>query len=136
MHKHYNRRAADIESDKLTAMLEGEDDASKRSLLLVLSSLNANLIANTAATDSIRKDLTSHLNSYQEHMVATAEFINKGKGAWKVVAWVLSIAQMLLIASVTLLANNAGSIATTLTSLQVTAVSNSHRITSVERQLK
>lgn len=84
-------------ADKLAAMLEQENDARTRALLLVLTSLNSNLVANTTATESIRKDLTAHLSSYQSHMETTAEYINKGKGAWKVFAWVLGVLQAILL---------------------------------------
>lgn len=138
MHNHsrYNRRATDVEASKLNAMLESENDASKRALLLVLSSLNSNLVANTTATDSIRKDLTAHLTAYQGHMELTTEYINKGKGAWKVFAWVLAVAQVLLIGTVGTVHTEMRAFSAAATSLQVAANANAHRITTLERQIK
>jgi len=132
----YNRRASDAEAAKLSDMLEQENDASKRALLLVLSSLNSNLVANTAATDSIRKDLTAHLTAYQTHMETTTEYINKGKGAWKVFAWVLGLAQVLLIGTVGTVHTEMKAFSVAATSLQVTVSAIAHRMATLERQVK
>jgi hypothetical protein len=115
-------------------MLEQENDASKRALLLVLSSLNANLMANTAATESIRKDLTAHLSSYQVHMEVTTEYINKGKGAWKVFAWVLGLAQTVLILTVGVVHTEMKAFSSSIASLQAVAASNDRRIAEIERK--
>jgi hypothetical protein len=117
-------------------MLEQENDASKRALLLVLSSLNSNLVANTAATDSIRKDLTAHLTAYQTHMETTTEYFNKGKGAWKVFAWVLGLAQVLLIGTVGTVHTEMKAFSVAATSLQVTVSAIAHRMATLERQVK
>jgi hypothetical protein len=131
----YQRRASDIEASKLSDMLEKENDESKRALLLVLSSLNANLMANTAATESIRKDLTAHLSSYQVHMEITTEYINKGKGAWKVVAWVLGLAQVLLIGIVASVHTDMRAFSNSITALESVSNGNERRLSSIERKL-
>ena len=130
----YQRRVSDAEAAKLSDMLEQENDASKRALLLVLSSLNANLMANTAATESIRKDLTAHLSSYQVHMEVTTEYINKGKGAWKVFAWVLGLAQTVLILTVGVVHTEMKAFSSSIASLQAVAASNDRRIAEIERK--
>ena len=132
----YTRRASDMEATKLADMLEREDDASKRALLLVLTSLNANLMANTAATESIRKDLTAHLSSYQVHMEVTTEYINKGKGAWKVFAWVLAVAQTILILTVGVVHTEMKAFQAIATSLQVTVSETRTRVDNLESRVK
>lgn len=131
----YKRRVSDLEATKLFEMLENENDASKRALLLVLSSLNANLMANTAATESIRKDLTAHLSSYKDHMEVTKEYINKGKGAWRVFAWVLGAVQLLMIGVVGNNNTDMKAFAASISSLQVASSSLEHRITSLEKKI-
>jgi hypothetical protein len=117
-------------------MLEKEDDASKRALLLVLSSLNANLMANTAATESIRKDLTAHLSSYQVHMEVTTEYINKGKGAWKVFAWVLGIAQTLLVLGMDSVHTDMKAYTSAITALQIMDATLGGRIEDLKAKVK
>ena len=130
-----NRRLEDMGADRLFTMLEEENDASKRALLLILSNLNTNLVANTAATESIRKDLTTHLNSYQSNMAVTTEYINKGKGAWKVFAWVIGLAQALLVFTVSSLRSDITTFQKDITTLRITNGETRARIQNLERKI-
>lgn len=80
----------DIES-----MIEKEDDPKQRAFLIVLNGINNSLIANTDATREIKDALDSHMENFERESRSNAELLNKGRGAYKVVAWVLGIGQIL-----------------------------------------
>ncbi len=47
----------------------------------------------TALTQSVSTKLEEHLTNFEEHAKAEEALMNKGRGAWKVAAWVIGIAQ-------------------------------------------
>lgn len=79
----YRRHTEDIEK-----MIAEEVDPRMRMQLLVT-------MANTSTLQAIADKLDSHLIAYEAQATAAAELINKGRGAWKVLAWVLGTVQML-----------------------------------------
>ncbi len=88
----------------IDALISGENDPGKRAVLIVLQSINRSLIANTIATERTqvdvekhRADFSVHLKNFEAHAMNEEAIMNKGKGAWWVMAFVLSLVQVLAI---------------------------------------
>jgi hypothetical protein len=82
----------------ITSMIAAEDDAKQRAFLIVLNSINMSLVANTATIRDISSKLETHLDNFEVHTAAEEALLNKGKGAWKVMAWVVGLVQSLALA--------------------------------------
>lgn len=87
------------ETDKLMSldidqMILAEDDAKQRAFLIVLNSINKSLIANTETIREVSEKLETHLTHFEEHTRAEEAVMNKGRGMWRVAAWVIGIAQV------------------------------------------
>jgi len=88
----------------IDALISAENDHSKRAVLIVLQSINRSLIANTIATEMTqidmgkhRADFNLHLKNFEAHAMNEEAIMNKGKGAWWVMAFVLSMVQAIAI---------------------------------------
>lgn len=98
------RRASDKRQDDIERLIAIEDDPKQRALMIVLQSINRSLIANTISTQSTqieveqhRKDFVVHLANFERHAMNEEAIMNKGRGAWWVMAFVLSIVQAIAI---------------------------------------
>ncbi len=67
-----------------------------------MNSMNRNLIANTEVTNAVAqavknvsKDLETLNDNFDAHTKAEEALVNKGKGAWTIVAGVIGIVQVL-----------------------------------------
>lgn len=78
----YRRHTEDIER-----MISEEPDPRMRNQLIIT-------MANTAALQLIAEKLDTHLSAYEAQAVLAAELLNKGRGAWRVLAWALGTAQI------------------------------------------
>lgn len=92
-HKH--NRADDLGGLNLEALLRTENDSSIRTLLLILTSLNANLLANTKTTEETSTKLSEHLVAFNRHVVENDTLINKGKGLWLIAPMILTALQLI-----------------------------------------
>lgn len=95
MSENLNRRESDKHKSHLDIeqMIIDEPDTKQRAFLVVLNSINQSLQANTTLTQSVSTKLEEHLTNFEEHAKAEEALMNKGRGAWKVAAWVIGIAQ-------------------------------------------
>lgn len=75
-------------------MIINEPDAKQRAFLIVLNSINQSLLANTSTVRDISNKLETHLDNFETHVANEDAIMNRGRGAWKVMAWVLGIAQL------------------------------------------
>ena len=92
----HNRRATDAAmSLDIDQMIMQEDDPKQRAFLIVLNSINNSLIANTETIKDVSEKLDAHLTSYENHVEQEDALLNKGRGAWKVMAWVISGVQVI-----------------------------------------
>ena len=82
-------RAGDIED-----MIAAENDPSQRAVLIVLNSINTSLQASAGLIKDVSVKLEQHLVRYDDRMVADDALLNKGKGIWHVVAWLLGAVQL------------------------------------------
>lgn len=96
----YQRRAVDADGWNVESMIAEEDDPKQRLSLIIMNSIKNAVLANTKVAEATAKRLDEHLTNYDKHTQAEAALINKGIGAWKVIAWVLGVAQAGLIAGV------------------------------------
>jgi hypothetical protein len=79
----------------ISQMIAAEDDPKQRAFLIVLHSINQSLEANTSTVRDISDKLEGHLETYNAHTAEEQKLLNQGRGAWKIVAWVIGIAQVL-----------------------------------------
>lgn len=75
-------------------MILQEDDPKQRAFLIVLNSINNSLIANTDTIREVSDKLEEHLEHFDTHTKNEEALMNKGRGMWKVAAWVIGLAQV------------------------------------------
>ena len=91
------RRDSDRVLMDIENMIIQENDPHQRAFLVVLNSINISLVANTRTVTDIGRKLEAHLVNFEKHATNEAALMNKGRGAWNILAWVLSIAQIVVI---------------------------------------
>jgi len=91
----HGRRLSDKYPLDIEQMIINEPDAKQRAFLIVLNSINQSLISNTSTVRDISAKLETHLDNFELHASNEEALMNRGKGAWKVMAWVLGIAQVI-----------------------------------------
>ena len=79
----------------ISQMIANEDDPKQRAFLIVLHSINQALEANASTVREISDKLETHLEAFNEHTAEEQKILNQGKGAWKIVAWVIGVAQVM-----------------------------------------
>lgn len=110
-----NRRASDRRPPDIEGMIAEENDPKQRAFLIVMNTMNQNLVANTETIRVISSKLDGHLSNYDIQTKLEQEWVNKGKGMWKVLAWVLGIVQTVVLLVCVQLRTNLADIHTTLT---------------------
>lgn len=93
----FNRRATDKLPLDIDNMILQEDDLKQRAFLIVLNSINKSLMANTETIREVSEKLESHLENFDSHTREEDARLNKGRGAWKILAWVVGVAQVMAI---------------------------------------
>ena len=84
-----------IDTLDISLMIAAENDPKQRAFLIVLHNINLSLEANTTTVKEISEKLEQHLEAFNEHTQEDQKLINQGRGAWKIVAWVIALAQIL-----------------------------------------
>lgn len=110
-----NRRASDRRPPDIESMIAEENDPKQRAFLIVMNTMNQNLVANTETIRVISSKLDGHLSNYDIQTKLEQEWVNKGKGMWKVLAWVLGIVQTVVLLVCVQLRTDLADIHTTLT---------------------
>lgn len=128
-----NRRASDNRAHNIEDMIAEENDPKQRAFLIVLNAINQSLLANTRTIRDISEKLDDHLTNFEEHAAEDAAMQNKGKGAWKVAAWVLGAAQIAGLATWTTVSSDLKSIHETLQAGQVTDARIEARVLNIEK---
>jgi hypothetical protein len=95
MEKPMRRETDKIASLDIEQMILAEDDQKQRAFLIVLHSINKSLIANTETIREVSDKLEMHLENFENHTKSEEALMNKGRGAWKVVAWVIGVVQVI-----------------------------------------
>lgn len=104
-------------TNDIELLIEKEEDAKIRAILIVMGSLNHSVIASASLIKDISLAFQKHLDSYDERTKNHDALINKGKGAWVIGAWLLGIVQVIVVAT-------AGFLYTEMNQLKETAVFN------------
>jgi len=88
----------------IDVLISAENDPARRALLIVLQAINRSLEENTLATQQtqsslgeLRTDFGIHLTNFATHAINEEAIMNRGKGAWRVMAYVLSAVQAVAI---------------------------------------
>lgn len=91
------RRMQDIHPPSLDIqqMIIAEGDPRQRASLIVLHAISLALEANTATVRDISSKLEKHLVRFDNHAATEQTLMNQGKGAWRVMAWVIGAAQVI-----------------------------------------
>ena len=85
----------DRTTQEIETLIMKEGDPKQRAFLIVLNNINKSLLANTHTVRDVSAKLEEHLDNFAKHAEAEEALMNKGKGAWVVVAWVLGIVQLI-----------------------------------------
>ena len=81
-----------LDIDKL---ITDENDPKFRVLLMLVKSLSDYLAGNTEAVNDMSNKLDAHLSAFEARAARDDELRNQGRGAWRVLAWVLGIVQVI-----------------------------------------
>lgn len=90
-------RVRDAEvKEKLLILIEAEPDPKERARLMIMMQISDILIDNVRAVRGLSDEMHSHRVEFADHIKKELEYINQGKGMWRVLAVVLSIAQAII----------------------------------------
>lgn len=130
------RRTSDYPSQEIDRLILQEDDPKQRAFLIVLNSINNSLIANTDTIREVSDKLEKHLEQFEQHTTKDSELINKGRGMWKVAAWVIGVAQVAGLYIWQGARQDLAQINASLQSEQIEIAQIKTRVTSVEKSLE
>lgn len=133
---HFQRRAVDADGWNVESMIAEEDDPKQRLMLIIMNSIKNALLANTKVAEATAKKLNEHLDHYEQHERADAALLNKGIGAWKIIAWGLGILQSILIAGVSYLAADLKEMHSDIRASALTDAKVELRLTAVETEVR
>ncbi len=85
-------------SDEIQQLIREETDPRNRAFLLILARIDDSMRENTRQTQDIGTKLDAHLTRYEEQARADASLWSQAQGAWRVIAYVVTFAQAVLIA--------------------------------------
>ena len=131
--KNLGRRNSDKSVD-IEGMIIEEGDPKQRAFLIVLNAINISLVANTHTVREISEKLESHLDNFQAHTENEDAIMNQGRGAWKVLAWVLGIAQTVTVSVWLMSINEIATINKNFHAHEVKVQQIESRVDSLERQ--
>jgi len=89
----------DIAQSEIDDLIRSEQDPRNRAMLLVLAKIASTLTDNTRLTREIGDRLEDHLTSYERKAASDADTQSRALGAWRVIAWLLGMAQLLVFGS-------------------------------------
>jgi hypothetical protein len=92
----HDRRSTDKSkhNDEIAELIKLEDDPKNRAFLIILQNINLSLLANTQTVNDIDVQLKEHLVEFKNRTSREDALLNKGKGAWQVVSWLLGTMQI------------------------------------------
>jgi hypothetical protein len=127
------RRASDRQTLNIEDMIANENDPKQRAFLIVLNSINNSLLANTSTIREVSTKLETHLTLFESHAEAEEALMNKGRGAWTVLAWVLGILQVAGFGLWSLARNDLAEIHSSLSALASSDTDMNHRLGLIEQ---
>jgi len=130
----HSRRSTDNRVGDIEALISGENDPKQRAFLIILNSINASMVANTEATREVADKLDNHLSAFEAKAEADAQMLNQGRGAWRVLAWVLGTAQVMILGISGYVFSDLQAIHSDLTKLSIADARMDARINLLERK--
>lgn len=76
-------------------LITDENDPKFRVLLMLVKSLSDYLAGNTEAVNDMSNKLDAHLSAFEARATRDDELRNQGRGAWRVLAWLLGGVQVI-----------------------------------------
>jgi uncharacterized protein CbrC (UPF0167 family) len=129
----FNRRASDLKMHDIESMIAEENDPKQRSFLIILNSINNSLVANTSATSELSKNFSDHLKEFEAKVAADAKIMNEGRGMWKVAAWLIGVAQAVVLAGGMKLVSELGGIHEAADKIHAEQIADAIRIERLEK---
>lgn len=129
----YSRRSTDSRVGDIEALIAEENDPKQRAFLIILNSINASMMANTSATSQVAEKLDSHMSLFEKKAEADAKLLNQGRGAWRVLAWVLGTAQTVILGIAAYVFSDIQQVHTELNQIALTAAKTDARLGLLER---
>lgn len=128
-----NRRSSDNRVGEIESLISEENDPKQRAFLIILNSINASMMANTSATSQVAEKLDSHMSLFEKKAEADAKLLNQGRGAWRVLAWVLGTAQAVILGIASYVFADIQQVHTELNQIALTAAKTDARLGLLER---
>ncbi len=85
--------ADDALHEDIHRLILASDDPKDKAVLLILLRISQNLEANTELTAKLSANLDAHVSKFNDHEKMEMALFNQGRGLWRVMVWVLGIAQ-------------------------------------------
>lgn len=79
-------------------MIRNENDAKTRAILVIMNTMAASLQQNTASNENLAEKLEVATKRIDTHELDEVRLINQVRGAGRVIAWVIGVAQILVVA--------------------------------------
>ena len=133
---HFQRRAVDADGWNVESMIAEENDPKQRVSLIIMNSMKNAILANTRVAEATAKRLDEHLNNYEQQTRDGAALLNKGIGAWKIIVWILGLAQSALIACGTYLVSDLKELHADVQAQAVETAEVKVRLTTIEGNVK
>lgn len=138
----FHRRESDLSPPDIDKLIELENDPKERTRLTVMNSISKLAIAcmnvaheNQRATETLNKHFQTHLETFSTHVKAQDELRNQGRGAWKVLSWVIGIGQTLTLAFISLAWTSITTNQRAITELQISDAKYESRMSTSEARL-
>lgn len=120
----------------IDTMIAAEDDPKARTHLIILSSLHNALVANTSAALEIKRSLDEHLTNFEKQTEEHRALMNQGRGAAKVMVWVLGGLQAVVTAALIALSADLKSIHDAVSEAKTVDVRTNAKLDEHEARLK
>jgi len=78
------RKLHETQQEKIDLLIAEEQDSKARLTLMVMSSINKSISANTDLTYAVHKEVSALKSDLEVHLVETEAAKNQGKGAYKI----------------------------------------------------
>ena len=131
-----NRRSTDNQSLDINQLIADESDPKQRAFLIVLHNINLSLEANTKTVKDIGDRLEEHITKFTDHANNEQIMVAQGKGAWRVMAWVLGVAQLVVIGLWTTVKTDLASLNTHDHQFEVAHIQLVNRVDILEKKVK
>ena len=131
-----NRRSTDNQSLDINQLIADESDPKQRAFLIVLHNINLSLEANTKTVRDIGDRLEEHITKFTDHANNEQIMVAQGKGAWRVMAWVLGVAQLMVIGLWTTVKTDLSSLNAHDQQFEVAHIQLMNRVDILEKKVK